>query len=147
MPRSAQSVKPSAFTSSAKARRSPACSSIGSEIVSQPRRFSISGVPSGPQSVTSLRHTRWATCSATALRTRSAIGPSSSGGIEPCIVGGRLVTTASRRSSTPAISPSMATWNSLIPSSSSLAVTSSRSIPASASAFSSADGSWSAVGR
>ena len=61
------------------------------------------------------------------------------------MVGGRLVTTASRRSSTPSISPSIATWNSLIPSSSSLAVTSARSISASARAFSSADGSWSAV--
>ena len=43
MPSSAQSVRPSRFTSSANAARSPHCSSIVSEIVSQPSRFADLG--------------------------------------------------------------------------------------------------------
>jgi hypothetical protein len=146
MPSSATSVSPSALTSSAKACRSGAASSIASLIVSHPRRSAISGVPSGPHSVASLPQTRLATCSEPACLTFSTMPGSSSSGIEARIVGGRFVTTASRRSSTPSINPSIASSNSPMPSTSSVWVTSVRSIPASASAASSRDGSWSAVG-
>ena len=122
-------------------RRTPsarrACSSIFSVIVSQPSRLPISGTPGPPQSVSSLRQTR---CGDVLLRraacTRSAIGGSSSSGIDaPGSSAGRPVTTASRRRSTPAISLShRAPRTARCPSRSSLSVTSSMSMPASASA-------------
>ena len=116
MPSSAASVRPSAFTSSTNSFRSPACSSIGSEIVSQPSRLPISG-PGPPHSVSSLRQTRAATSSATARSTRLASGGSSSSGIEESIVGGRPVTAASLLDSTPAISLSNGVTNAAMPSS------------------------------
>jgi hypothetical protein len=85
-----------------------------------------------------LRQIRCATCSSVARLIRSAIFGSSSSGMTDSIVGGRPVTTASRCDSTPAISFSIASSNSLTPSVSSLSVTSFMSMPASASAWSSA---------
>ena len=101
MPSSAASVNPSAFTASTNSRRSSACSSIRSAIVSQPSRLPISGTPGPPQSDSSLLQTRWTTSSAWACSTRFAIAGSSSSGIDELIVGGRSVTTPSRASSTP----------------------------------------------
>ena len=144
MPSRAASVRPSAFTCDTSSFRSPACSSIGSEIVSQPSRSPISG-PGPPQSVSSLRQIRAATPSATARSTRMASAGSSSSGIEESIVGGRPVTAASLLDSTPASSFSNGVTNAAIPSRSSLSVTSFMSIPASARASSTGVGSWSAV--
>ena len=76
---------------------------------------------------------------------RSISAGSSSSGIDDSIVAGRPVTMPSRVSSTPAISLSKGSMNLSIPSRSSLSVTSCMSMPASASAASSALGSWSAV--
>ena len=76
---------------------------------------------------------------------RSISAGSRSSGIEDAIVGGRPVTIPSRVSSTPAISLSNGSTNLAMPSRSSFAVTSAMSMPALASASSSALGSWSAV--
>jgi hypothetical protein len=105
MPSSAASVKPSARTSSRKAVSSGACSSIFSEIVSQPRRLPISG-PGPPQSVSSCFQIRLTTPSARAALTRAPIAGSSSVGIDVSIVGGRPVTIPSRVISMLAISAS-----------------------------------------
>src|SRR5680860_1086939 len=144
MPSSAACVKPSALTSSTKAPRSSTCSSIVSEMVSQPRRSPISG-PGPPHSVSSLRQMRRATFSSTAVLTRSASGPSSSSGIDESTLGGRPMIAASLLDSTPAINWSKGSTNFAMPSSSSFLVTSPMSIPASARALSALDGSWSAA--
>ena len=72
---------------------------------------------------------------------REATRGSRSSGIDALMVGGRRVTMASRFSSIPASSFSIGVTNLSTPSRSSLAVTSSRSIPASSSARRSSVGS------
>ena len=84
------------MTASANSRSSSACSSIFSLIVSQPSRLPISGTPGPPQSDSSLLPDALRHVLAWACSTRSAIGGSSSSGIEESIVGGRPVTIPSR---------------------------------------------------
>src|ERR671914_396459 len=146
MPSSTASVMPSALTCSTNAFSSGACSSIFSLIVSQPSRLPISGTPGPPQSDSSCCQTRFATPSDWACSIFAIRAGSRSSGIDERIVGGRPVTRPSRVSSTPATSLSNGSMNLSIASRSSVFVTSPMSMPASASAASSAPGSWSAVG-
>jgi hypothetical protein len=146
MPSSTTSWKPSSRISRANASRSSTASAIVSPMVSHPSRFATSAWPAGPQSVSSFFQMRWATSSTIALRTRSAMRGSRSSGISALIVGGREVTIASRFSSMPSRSLSIGSTNFSTPSRRSLSVTSSRSIPASASALRSGSGSISTVG-
>ena len=138
MPSSTTSVMPSSRTPRTNSWIAGRSSSSLSAIVSQPSRSSSSGVPGGAQSVPSLRQMRRTTSSRSAWRSRSATGPSSSGGRSASNELGRPVTIASRLASMPESSLFIGTTNASMPSRSSWSVTSSRSIPASASAARSA---------
>ena len=146
MPSSTTSVTPSSRTPSAKACRSSSSSRICSATVSHPRRLATSGWPAGPQSVSSLRQMRRATSSCAACLTRCATrGSTSSSGSEASIDGGRCVTIASRLAPMPSSSFSIGSTNLSTPSRRSWSVTSTMSMPASASAFRTGAGSSRAV--
>ena len=119
---------------------------MGSVMVSQPSRFSISGLSGPPHRRGSLRQMRWATPSAWAALTRWATAASTSAGMWASIVGGAPSTRASRCCSTPSMSWFIATTNCSMPASRRTRVTSAMSMPASASFCRSSAGSWSAVG-
>ncbi len=112
-------------------------SSIASEIVSQPSRSPISGTPGPPHSDSSLAHTRRATRCSTAVATRAAIAAESSGSIVAAIAGGRPVSDRLAGVLDPGEQLVHRRRRTLsMPSRSSVAVTSSMSMPAAASAAS-----------
>ena len=92
-----------------------------------------------------MAQTRRATSSATACFTRSPIASESSGAIVAPIASGRPVRTAWRALSIPASSFFIGVTKASIPCCRSVVVTSDMSMPASASALSSAPGSRSAL--